>query len=73
MSESEKRLLSLLFEEGRVLENLKFFPGPNCTSEEQLFEAAHDAIKMALADKGGDRIPVEKRKPIAIGDFVNSI
>jgi hypothetical protein len=72
MSESENRLLSLLFEEGRVLKNLKFFPGPECSSADQLFDAAHAAISAGLRAGEEDMIPVESVKAQSIGELVNS-
>lgn len=73
MSASEKEFLSLLFEEGRVLDNLKFFPGPDCASADQLFEAATLAIRAALVDANGDNIPANGRETIAIGDYVQNL
>lgn len=73
MSKSEQALLSLLFEEGRVLENLKFFPGDNCTSEEDLFDAAHSFIRAALDGEGTTDIPVTTVKSVAIGDLVQAL
>lgn len=73
MAESKEEFLSLLFEEGRVLTNLKFFPGPDCASADQLFEAATAAIRTALDADGGDLIPAAGSKSIAIADYVSSL
>jgi len=72
MSESENRLLSLLFEEGRVLKNLKFFPGPECSSSDELFDAAHAAISAGLKLGNEDMIPADGVKTRSIGELVNS-
>lgn len=72
MSESEKRLLSLLFEEGRALKNLKFFPGPECSSADQLFEAAGVAIDTGLRAGDEDMIPGDGGKSVSIGELVSS-
>ncbi len=70
MTESENKFLSLLFAEGRVLDNLKFFPGPDCASADQLFDAGFAAIEAALADTGGDNVPSDGRQVVSIGDYV---
>lgn len=72
MTASENKFLSLLFEEGRVLDNLKFFPGPDCASAEQLFEAGDAAIKAALAGGSGDDIPADGRKVVSIVDYARA-
>jgi hypothetical protein len=69
MSASEKKFLSLLFEEGLVLENLKFFPGDKCSSPDQLFEAGFDMISRALSGEGAEVIPVSNVESRAIGDL----
>lgn len=69
MSTSEKEFLSLLFEEGTVLENLKFFPGEDCSSREELCAAAHDLISRALAGEGEGLVPVSGVAQKAIGDL----
>ena len=69
MNTSEKKFLSLLFEEGLVLENLKFFPGAMCSEPEQLFEAGYEMISRALAGEGMEVIPVSGAESRAIGDL----
>ncbi|ANV24381.1 hypothetical protein [Agrobacterium pusense] len=73
MTVSDTKFLSLLFAEGRVLDNLKFFPGPDCVSADQLFEAGEAAIKAALAADSGDDIPGDGRESISIGEYVQSL
>ena len=73
MAVSENKFLSLLFAEGRVLDNLKFFPGPDCVAADQLFEAGNAAIKAALAAGEGDDIPQDGREIVSIGDYVQSL
>ncbi|SCB33889.1 hypothetical protein [Rhizobium lusitanum] len=72
MIASDNKFLSLLFEEGRVLDNLKFFPGPDCASAEQLFEAGSAAIQAALAGESGDDIPSDGREVVSIVDYARS-
>lgn len=50
MSKSAKqKLFSLLFEEGRELVNLKFFPGSDAgLTEEGLYKAAEPALRQLL-------------------------
>ncbi len=69
MTESETKFLSLLFAEGRVVDNLKFFPGPDCKTADQLFEAGRAAIAAALGAEAGDNIPANGREVVAIGDY----
>ena len=73
MSESENKLLSLLFEEGRELKNLKFFPGPECASSDQLYDAAHAAISAAIGIQDGDMIPIGSEKTTSVAEFVQSL
>ena len=73
MSKSEKRLLSLLFEEGRVLDNLKFFPGEECASSDELFDAAYDAISATMSGKSEFIVPEDGADKKAIGELVNSL
>lgn len=73
MSKSEDRLLSLLFQEGRELKNLKFFPGPECASADDLYNAAGAAISAALQIDDGDMIPVGNGKSISIADFAANL
>lgn len=73
MSASEDRLLSLLFEEGRVLVNLKFFPGEECHTADELFDAAHEQITASLQGEGLGLIPGIDGKKVAISDLVKSI
>lgn len=56
MTESKSTLHSLLFEEGRELENIKFFPGDSRgLTAEQLKDAAASSIARAL--KSGGNVP----------------
>jgi len=73
MTTSENKLLSLLFEDGRVLENIKFFPGDKCASAEELFEDAHEAIRQSLSAGCPSVIPADGAKKMSIGDIVSSI
>jgi len=58
MAQSGKeRLLSLLFEEGRELINLKFFPSDQPSTEEQFCTAAADVIELVKAEKFDASIP----------------
>lgn len=68
---AEQRLLTLLFEEGRVLENLKFFPGDECTSADDLFGAAYEAIRMTLDGNSVSAIPSCGAPVVAIGDAIS--
>lgn len=56
MSGKEK-LLSLLFGSGRELVNFKFFPGENVKSSDDLCDASHEALKIALDNDKEDSIP----------------
>ena len=71
MSVTEK-LLSLLFGEGRELVNFRFFPGEEVSSAEELCQASHDALRMALASDE-DALPPLKREPVHIGDLVSKL
>lgn len=73
MAKSENQLLSLLFEDGRVLENIKFFPGEKCASSEELFGAAYNAIAAVVDGKGIDVIPADGAKKLSIGELVSSL
>lgn len=73
MSESENKLLSLLFHEGRELNNLKFFPGPDCGSSDQMYDAACEAINTAMKIDDGNMIPVGRADPTSIADFVSRL
>jgi len=73
MSASENQLLSFLFDEGRELKNLKFFPGPECASSDQLYEAAHAAISAAIVIENANMIPVGSEKIVSVAEFVESL
>jgi hypothetical protein len=71
MSGKEK-LLSLLFEEGRKLINLRFLPGDNVASADDLCDASHEALRQALASDVED-IPKISRTQVSIGDLVKTL
>ncbi|TWC90203.1 hypothetical protein FB593_1011483 [Rhizobium sp. SJZ105] len=73
MTKSEDRLLSLLFEEGRVLDNLKFFPGEECASSEELFDEAFLAISEVTSGKSKIVMPMAASEKVAHADFVASL
>lgn len=73
MTVSEDRLLSLLFEEGRVLDNLKFFPGEECASSEELFDEAFFAISEVLSGKSKSVVPMAGNEKLSHADFVASL
>ncbi|MEE9388529.1 MAG: hypothetical protein V3U96_07950 [Paracoccaceae bacterium] len=67
MDAAPESLHSLLFEEGRQLENIKFFPGTDRgLTAEKLCNAADKAIRSAL-DKGPiDVVPHTGREKTSI-------
>ena len=69
MNTSEKKFLSLLFEEGLVLENLKFFPGESCSSADELCDAAYEMISRALKGEGEGVLPPVSSPSKAIGEL----
>lgn len=70
MAVSETALLSLLFEEGRELENIKFFPGSECESPDDLFVAAHEMIRASLDGRSVSQVPGEGLKQFSVEEFV---
>ena len=59
----KESLLSLLFDHGRELTNIKFFPGTaRGITADQMCEAATNAIKSALAKGPVDDPPLSGRK-----------
>ena len=57
MTESKSKLHSLLFEEGRKLENIKFFPGDSRgLTAGQMMDAAAESIRRAF-DSGLVSVP----------------
>ena len=67
------KLLSLLFEDkGREHVNLKFFPGENVTSENDLCEAAHELITRARKGEGKGVVPGLAGKQNHVGELVSS-
>lgn len=72
MSESAKeKLLSLLFGGEKELVNIKFFPGDNVSSGDELLGAAHEAFSMALANEDGtDDIPGTGREQVPFGELI---
>ena len=61
------RLHSLLFEEGRQLENFKFFPGTRAgVSPQELRDAAAIAVQSAFARGLQDNPPVSGREKTTI-------
>lgn len=71
MTESEKdKLLSLLFDEGRELVHLRFFPGDNVSSGAELRDAAHDAITLALTGQSVKGVPKLGRPQVHFSELV---
>jgi hypothetical protein len=71
MQESGKQMLvSLLFTEGRKLENLKFFPGTDRgLTAERMCAAAANAFATALAGGLVDNPPTSGRKKASLTDY----
>jgi hypothetical protein len=67
-----EKLLSLLFEEGRELVNFRFFPGEEVSSADELCEASHEALRLALESQE-DTVPGTKREQVHIGDLVSKL
>lgn len=57
MSDREHPLFSLLEEEGKVLDNLKFFPGDEPGNRQQFMDAAHDMLSVALEEDDSSEFP----------------
>ncbi len=75
MNESGKdKLLSLLFGGERELVNIKFFPGDNVSSGDELLETAHDALTQAIArEDEPDDIPGTGREQVHFGDLISKL
>lgn len=71
MTESKSKLHSLLFEEGRKLENIKFFPGDSRgLTSTQLADAASDAVRRAFAADLKSTPPSTGMAKCKLEDFV---
>lgn len=68
MSASIKKLQALLFDEGRALVNIKFFPGDKAQTVDQLADAAHDMLCSALKDGREDKPPMSGQKRASIAE-----
>lgn len=72
MASGTEKLLSLLFEEGRELVNFRFFPGEHVTSADDLCDASHGALRLAL-ESDQDNVPTLSKTPVSIGELVTEL
>lgn len=74
MKSGMEKLHSLLFEEGRGLENIKFFPGTDRgLTPDQMCEAAQAAIHAALARGPHDNPPTSGRKKTSLASMISDM
>ena len=72
MTQSERRLVSLLSGEGRTLANVRFFLGENGNhSADELFDAASNAISMAIEGAGAVGVPMTAKPQVHIGKLLD--
>lgn len=68
-----KSLHSLLFEEGRELVNIKFFPGTDRgLTPARLKEAAHKAIRSALEGGLRNSPPTSGKMALTLDEFMSA-
>jgi hypothetical protein len=72
---AQDMLLTLLFEEGRELKNLKLLPGDHVGSTEDLCAAANSALRQGLenAAQDDDHVPALTKAPVSIGSLVSGL
>ena len=58
-----KKLESILFGDGRQLLDIKFFPGEQPCTPEQLLDASAQMLELALRGKGTLGAPKNKKAP----------
>ncbi len=62
--------LALLFDEGRELVNLKFFPEKGVTSSEELLTGAYELLSRAVKGEGEGIVPKTTRESVHFSSLV---